>query len=172
MEISKNLDNHFNNEDPFDKPKNNRPLGITILAILEIIGTFILIIYFLVIPFLFEKLLIDFYGLPLLDLIYIYSMIMIPISLILAFGLLKGREWARFTSVLFQISSIMTSLLRWNILGLIIPIYIIIYLNKPHVKIFFKTERGISNNLKLVIILLFIILLIFNGLVAFLTIFK
>jgi hypothetical protein len=149
--------------------KFSRPLGITILAILQIIGTISLIILLIVIPLIFDESINEFMGFPILEFLIIYSLLMIPISLLLAYGLFTGKEWARFTSVLFQAISIITSILRFNILGVIIPILIIYYLYKPHVKDYFRTEQGFKTNIKAIIIVGIVILLIVNCYIAILT---
>jgi len=144
------------------KQKTTRPLGITILAILQIIGTIISIIVLIIYPMFLSDYINEFFGIPIFQFLIINILIMIPISLFLAYGLIKGKEWARFTSVLFQLSSVITTIIRLNILGVIIPIYIIYYLHKPHVKDFFRTEKGFRKDIKMLIIGGIIILLIFN----------
>jgi len=143
-----------------------RPLGITILAALQIIGTIILIITLFLLPILIDDSINEIFNIPIFQFMIIYIIIMIPISLFIAYGLLKGKEWARFITILFQISSVVTSLIRFNIFGVIIPIYIIYYLYKSHVKSFFKTEKEIRLDVKIFIIIFIVILLIFNSYVA------
>jgi len=151
---------------PTDELMRQRPLGVTILAALQIIATILFIILLFVSPLLLDKSVNDFFGIPIYEFFIIYIFIMIPISLFLAYGLLIGKEWARFMSVLFQLSSIVSSLIRFNIIGLIFPIYIIYYLHKDHVKTFFQTEKGVKLNLKLSIIVFMVIILIFNSYIA------
>jgi hypothetical protein len=146
--------------------KMARPLGITILAALQIIGTIILIFLLIVFPYIYGETINKFIDFPIVEFLIIYILIMIPISLLLAYGLLIGKEWARFSSVLFQISSVISSLISFNFFGVIIPIFIIYYLRETHVKKYFKTEKGIKTNIKAIIIAGVIILIILNSSIA------
>lgn len=146
-----------------------RPLGVTILAALQIIGVISAIISLMMISTISSKsmqLIEEFVGFPVIVFLVIYSMVLMPVALVLAYGLLKGEEWARLTSVLFQIVSIISSILSFNIFGIIIPIIIIHYLRKPHVKYYFEAEKGLRTNTKAVLIAIVIILLIFNSYIA------
>ncbi|GEM_PF-1867522 len=140
-----------------------RPLGITILAILEIIGTLIIIAVLVAIPILLEGKTPLVLGEPLFIALIVYAMIMIPISLLLAYGLLKGREWARFYTRFFQIINIVSSLIRLNILGIIIPIYIFYYLSKYHVIKFFDDKSPLNSRFWYLAIIGTIALLIFSS---------
>lgn len=146
--------------------KKDRPLGVTILAIFQIIGTFILIFYSILNSLNPDETANMITGFPISEFIIIYSLIMIPVSLLLAYGLFTGKEWARFSSVLFQITSLVTAAISFNVINVIISIYIIYYLRKPHVKKFFNTEQGIKKNIKATITVGIIILLLLNSYIA------
>ena len=149
-----------------------RPRGVTILAALQVIAVIILIAgLILLLPYVYDKsmeeIATEVFGFPILEFLVVYTLIMVPISLLLSYGLLSGREWARFASVLFQINSMTYSVISLNFLGTIIPIYIIYYLRKPHVKDYFHTEQGLEIPVRAVIIAGVSMLLIFNGYIAF-----
>jgi len=168
---------------PPQSPKNNiddwgkesydsrtkRPLGVTILAILQIIGTLIVIGTLISIPIIFEKKISQLLNEPLFYLLVIYSLLMIPISIILAVGLLKGREWARFYTRFFQIVNIVTSLLRLNFLGIIIPIYIFFYLGKDHVTDFFDKKNALNSRFWYLALIGVVGILIFSSVLAIYT---
>jgi hypothetical protein len=152
-----------------DELPRKRPLGITIIAVLQIIGALIVIGMLVAIPILLEgrtDLLADE---PIFILIIIYAIIMIPITFYLSYGLLKGREWARFYTRLFQILNIVSSLLRLNIFGIIIPIYIFFYLDKPHVIKFFDTKLPLNSRGWALIIVGFVVILIISSSLAIYT---
>jgi len=94
---------------------------------------------------------------------------MIPISLLLSYGLLKGREWGRFYTRLFQILNIISSLLHLNILGIIIPLYIFSYLNKPHVLRYFDKKSPLNSRGWPLVIIGFVTLLILSSSLAIYT---
>lgn len=147
---------------------DERPLGITILTILQIIAIITLIIVLIVIPLYSYGSINEFFGFPIIEILFLYSLFIIPIAVLLTYGLFTGREWARFSSVLFNVISIITSIIRFNLYGAIIPSFIIYYLHQPHVKKYFKTGLGLDKNVKTFIIVGFAFLLIFSGYTAFL----
>ncbi|KYK22234.1 hypothetical protein AYK24_02470 [Thermoplasmatales archaeon SG8-52-4] len=150
------------------KEKTTRPLGITILAIFQIIAAVIMIIYLIVQPMFLDDYIHEIFGIWLIQFLILIIIVMIPIYLLLAYGLLKGKEWARFTSVLFLLSTVITTIISLNFFSVLIPIVIIYYLYQPHVKDFFKTEKRLKKNVKMLIICGIIILLIFNCYIALL----
>lgn len=152
-----------------DKITHKRPLGITFLAVFQIIGTLATVGILVALPILFEGNTAEILGELLFYALIIYSIIMIPISLFLSYGLLKGRGWARSYTRIFQILNIITSLLRFNILGVIIPVCILYYLNKPHVLRFFDKKSAFDSRGWYLIIIGFITLFIFSSSIAIYT---
>jgi hypothetical protein len=73
---------------------------------------------------------------------------MIPLSLIIAHGLLNGFNYARSFLILLQISFAINSALQINIVYVLIPITIIIYLRKPHVIEFFTIGKPLRKSIK------------------------
>jgi len=146
---------------------DERPLGVTILAVFQIIAIILSIIVLIAIPLIFFEPMNDSFGLPLVGILFLYSFFMLPISLVLAYGLFTGEEWARFSLVLIEITSVIASFIRVDIISATIPVFIIWYLYKPHVKKYFKTKEGLRIYIKVIIIVGFAILLIFNSWMAF-----
>ena len=112
--------------------ENKRPLGVTILAILSVIATFILIFNLYII------LNTPYYGAS--DLLKIYSyyyMIMIPVYLILTIGLLKGLVFAWFLTLFLHIFSIIFSFVNFNIIQIFISLGMIYYLWSPRIRDYF-----------------------------------
>ncbi|MGD9535457.1 MAG: DUF2127 domain-containing protein [Candidatus Nitrosocosmicus sp.] len=140
----------------------NRPMGVTIIAILTIIGGIALLIGGL--------LFIAFTGIItstevtsgnptelalLISLPLSVGMIIIGIIyLVVSYGLLKGKAWARIITIIVTVigliiqiisavvtglvsSSIETGLIS-HIIGIVISGIIIFYLYTPHVKAYFK----------------------------------
>jgi len=166
------------NSDPFedkwsDKPVDEimreRPLGVSILAFLQIIGALAMIVLIFILPGLFDQAnLNELIGYPLLEILIIYAIITIPISIILAIGLLNGEKWAKNITVLYQITSVITSLISLNLCGILIPIFIIIYLVADQkVNKYFTKESKFSKNVKNIIIILAILMIILNLFIAF-----
>jgi hypothetical protein len=144
----------------------NRPIGVTILAILAILGGIALLIggFFFII---FAGLLsgssievnsnssIDIASLSVLPLILGIIMIIIGIVYFaVSYGLLKGRGWARIITIIVTIISLIVQIvsaiiiglasgsievaLVSHVIGIIINGIIIFYLYRPHVRDYFK----------------------------------
>jgi len=112
--------------------ENKRPLGVTILAVLSVIATFILIFN------LYIVLNAPHYGIS--DLLKIYSyyyMIMIPVYLILTIGLLKGMVFAWFLTLFLHVFAIIFSFVNFNIIQIFISIAMIYYLWSPRIRDYF-----------------------------------
>jgi|SRR5215218_1033111 len=112
-------------------PKS-RPTGVTIIAILNIIGGIIML----------------FGAIALIIIGWIFVVIAI-VSFVVAYGLLKGRGWAWTLTVVLSIISIVLnaiSIAAGNIIASIINIIIsgiiLYYLYRPHVKAYFG--KGVS----------------------------
>jgi len=173
-ECKKNIDNYgppesinnyedkFGNES-YDDLYTQRPLGVTILAVLQIIGAIITFIIIFSLPSLFDSFEINnFFGIPLYELIIISGVITIPISIFLAFGLLNGEIWARKVTIIYQFVNIVTSMIEVNIIGIFIPLIIIFYLLSSNIAIFFKNEPRFGNLVKNLIALGVIVLIIID----------
>jgi len=149
-----------------------RPLGVTILAALQIIGLISAIFSLMLVSGIsgkFANLVEEIAGFPLIVFLAIYSMVLVPVSIVLAYGLLKGEEWARLASVWLQIAAVISSIMSFNLFGLIIPLIVIYYLRRPYVKRYFESERSIRISTKAVIAAVVIIMLLMNGYIALMT---
>lgn len=145
--------------------KDARPLGVTIIAALQIIGTIFTILSLILISEIPGRLGLveEISGFPLIGFMVVYLMVLIPVSLVLAYGLLKGEEWARLISVWLEVANVISLILSFNLFGLVIPLIIIYYLRKPRVKYYFESEKGIGNSTKAVIAAVVIIMLVLNA---------
>ena len=116
-----------------------RPTGITILAILEVLGGLALLLGGAAITALG--------GLVGLGLGAAFGGILIIfglLSFVVAFGLWTGKEWAWLVALilsglgaLFDLVSIVIGLGYGSILSLLIDVAIIYYLTRPHVRAYF-----------------------------------
>ena len=115
-----------------------RPLGVTIIATLQIIGAIFSAVVVIVVPlYIYNQDIGHLLDDPIMSLSLAYLVIMIPISLLLAIGLLKGVNIARVITMLLHVISIITAFLSFNVLSILISIVIIHYLTRQHVKEFF-----------------------------------
>lgn len=127
-----------------------RPTGVTILAILEIIGGIISLIGGLAIIILFAAVggmmgrvpeaalfaaFFGAFGAVIGGLLIVISIV----CFIIAYGFLKGRGWAWVLGLIFAIIGIISGIisLPTGIISIIINGLIIYYLTRPHVKAFF-----------------------------------
>ncbi len=118
--------------------KVKRPLGVSIIAILQIIGAILPVIIVIAIPIYLYNIKMEYLlNDPVIKLSLIYVIIMIPILILLAIGLLKGMNGARIITIILHFISIITALISFNIISIFISFIIIYYLTRPHVKDFF-----------------------------------
>ncbi len=120
--------------------ERNRPIGITIIAILMIISGILFIVGG-----------IGFTALAILSLVFLVGgigFILLGIaSLVVSWGLLKGAGWAWIITLIITIISIIVnvaSIVGGNtasIVGIIINGIIIYYLYRPNVKSYFGRSR-------------------------------
>ncbi len=111
-----------------------RPSGITIIAGLQIFGAIVaVILLIMILPdyTFFENTLVN-------ELYKMFLIIMLVLSIIVAYGLLQGMKWAWYVTIIFQIISIVNNAITLNIFSLAIGILIIYYLTRPHVKTYFE----------------------------------
>ena len=129
----------------------HRPTGITIIAVLMIIGGLILIFTGITPLFIGPLISIDIYNYPISALgllITIGGLVLVGLgiaSLIVSWGLLKGKRWARtitliisFIAIIFAIISLISSEDLIHILEIIVYGIIIYYMFTKKVKLFFE----------------------------------
>lgn len=110
---------------PTPSGRKERPTGVTVVAVLKIIGG------------IMSSLLVDLGALgPVLGGI---ALIMGIFSFVLAYGLLKGRSWAWTVTFIFTAIGILVGLvsLPFGLIDLTINVMIIYYLTRAHIKEFF-----------------------------------
>ncbi|MEP6577152.1 MAG: hypothetical protein ABJB85_12055 [Nitrososphaerota archaeon] len=120
--------------------EKNRPIGITIIAILMVISGILFIIGG-----------VGLTALGVLSLVFlaggIGSIILGIASLVVAWGLLKGAGWAWIVTLIITVISIIVNIASLaggntaNIIGIIINGIIIYYLYRPNVKSYFGRSR-------------------------------
>ena len=142
------------------QPVRKRPLGVTILAILEILGGILELI--LALGFFAIAALINVpdirqrIGTSVPDWVVnnapvffgalgVFFLIMAIVSLLLAWAFLKGKNWARLLAIIFLVLSIIGNLI--GVLGgvslitvaisILLPLIIVWYLFRPNVKQWF-----------------------------------
>jgi hypothetical protein len=136
------------------QPKPKRPTGVTVLAVLDILGGIaglgIGALLIGVAALASSSLASQYPALgsisgisSILYALGALSLILGIISIILAIGFLGGKSWAWTLGIVFGVISIIVSIAETvigfssNIVGIIIQIIIIYYLMRPHVKAFF-----------------------------------
>ncbi len=120
--------------------QKERPTGVTILAVLYMIGGISVLIGGFLINIILGDLLGSLSTIPGADvdaglpmMCWIVFIVIALFYFLIAFGLLKGQKWARTLAIIFAIIGLI------NIpIGTIISIIILIYLFKPEVKAYFQ----------------------------------
>ncbi len=147
----------------YPAPQRHRPLGVTILAILQILwGLLVLLVSFalFVLAFLFgatnfitpyldqiPRWIVDL-GATFFLVMAVIALIVALISFALARGFLKGKGWARTVGIILAVleiaSVVFTAVASMNVLNIatvgfsaLIPIVILLYLMLPNTKAWF-----------------------------------
>jgi len=132
-----------------EEHKPDRPLGVAIISVLDIILGVIALLGGIVIvamgPFMMTALSeapLPFTGFMagLLSILGIVIIVVGLISIILGYLLWNGSNIARLLHIVFAIISILLAVVSFNpssIIGIVIDIIIIWYLTRPHVVAFF-----------------------------------
>lgn len=142
---------------PPPPPPKVRPLGVTILAILQFIGGILALLvgllFVAISPYIGEL----FRGAPLPPILQVLlgalgAALIIAgfLGLLVGWGLWTGKSWAWWLVVIFEVLGLLLSL-AWiatgdfsSLLGLIIAAVILYYFFKPHVKDFFGVKVSFS----------------------------
>ena len=110
---------------------SERPLGVTIIAILQLIGSLVLI-------FFGYTALIVALGLGIFGFIAVILggvlLFFGIIGFIIFWGLWTLKGWAWMLAFILNLLSVIFALLSFDIISLIIPLIIVIYLNQGEVK--------------------------------------
>lgn len=125
-------------------PTKSRPMGITILAILEVlVGLYHLVTGFgeLFVAATIRSLAYFGFQPGVFSIIprFLGTVLIIIglVSLLLAWGLWTGKGWAWKVALVFAILAIIVNLVSFHIVGLAIDAIIVYYLTRPAVKQFF-----------------------------------
>ncbi len=121
-----------------------RPLGVTILAVLGVIGG----VAFLALAAFFAALAPMFAGemeasMPFLSLLFALGSIVFVVigivQIVISYGLWKGASWAWWIYIILLALGIVSSLLSLpqGVIGIVINGILIYYLTRPHVKEYF-----------------------------------
>ncbi|RDE16885.1 MAG: hypothetical protein C4K47_00705 [Candidatus Thorarchaeota archaeon] len=109
-----------------------RPIGITILAILQLLGA-IVWIYIGALALMLALAL-----LPLLAFMAAIPLILGIIGLILFYGLWTLKGWAWIWTLIINIIQVIWALYSWDLISLVLPLIIVIYLLVPGTRAAFK----------------------------------
>jgi hypothetical protein len=127
------------------QPKPKRPTGVTVLAILEILGG---LAGLGVGAVLIGNASVLLYALGALAAVFGI------LALVLGIGFLGGKGWAWTLGIVVGVLNIITSLVQAavgyysDIIGIIFPIIIIYYLMRPHVKAFFGKGPAVAGGMQ------------------------
>lgn len=133
---------------PAEQPRPARPLGVTIVAVLQFLGGALLILAGAVLAAL-PQLLAPGLG-YLFGGLGAFVMIIGALALIIGWGLWTGKSWAWWLTVILEALGLVFSLLSLalgdptGIVSLIIAAIILYYFFKPHVKAFFGVRISFS----------------------------
>lgn len=113
-----------------------RPVGVTILAVLEIISGIVGVVGGLFLASFSGMMDMDFLG----AMAGVVGGVLVALGLasfVLAWGLLQGKSWAWTLTLILTIIAVIFDLPSLNVIGLIIEAIILYYLFRPHVKAYF-----------------------------------
>jgi hypothetical protein len=148
------------------QPKPKRPTGVTVLAILEILGGLaglvggaaLIGVAALVSSSNFAALYPQLAGIgsvsTLLYALGALALIFGILGLVLGIGFLGGKGWAWTLGIVVGVLNIVVSIVETaigfssNIIGIIFPIIIIYYLMRPHVKAFFGKGPAMAGGMQ------------------------
>jgi hypothetical protein len=128
------------------QPKPKRPTGVTVLAILEILGGLAGLGFGAAVLIGNASALRYVLG----ALATIFSIL----ALVLGIGFLGGKGWAWTLGIVVGVLNIITSLAQAaigdysEVIGIIFPIIIIYYLMRPHVKAFFGKGPAVAGGMQ------------------------
>ena len=118
----------------YSAPSGDRPLGVTILAILQLLGGILGIFsgFGIVMLAMLTPSLIFF--------LIIGAVLLITglLGLIVGWGLYTMKSWAWMLAMILNIINIIIAVISFDIISLIIPVIIVLYLNQADIKSRFR----------------------------------
>jgi uncharacterized membrane protein (DUF2068 family) len=119
----------------YSAPSGDRPLGVTILAVLEWIGAILVLITAIGLIALGAA--IPLFGA--LGLIFGVIMLLLAlVSFIIGYGLFTLKSWAWMLAIIFNILDIILGIVAFDIITIIISLIIVIYLQQGDIKSRFR----------------------------------
>jgi hypothetical protein len=148
------------------QPKPKRPTGVTVIAILEILGGLaslvagagLFVAAALVSSSNFASLYPQLSGIGSIStILYVLGAVVLVfgiLALVLGVGFLGGKGWAWTLGIVVGVINIVVSLVQTvigfysSIVGIIFPLIIIYYLMRPHVKAFFGKGPAMAGGMQ------------------------
>ncbi len=120
----------------YSAPSGDRPLGVTILGILQILGG----IFSIIAGFGLIAIAALMIGMELLFMVIgAVTLVLGIVALIVGWGLYTMKSWAWMIAIILNIINIILAIYpSFNIISMIIPIIIILYLNQADIKSRFR----------------------------------
>lgn len=136
---------------------NNKPVGIILLAILMILsGLFTLLARF----FMYQDMIL--YGnMDLHNFYMVYLPIIGILGFLIAYGLLKGRQWSWNAAIILMIITAILNVLNGSI-GVVLNLIIITYLLTSNVTLYFGKKIQLKKNMMYGIVLIVILIVLFT----------
>jgi len=119
----------------YSAPSGERPMGVTILAILQIIGGVLGLV--LGIMALMVASLLGIFGFLLVIVAGVATLFAI-LGLIVGWGLWSLKSWAWMFALIINIINLVLALLQFDVISMIIPLIIVIYLQQGEIKSTFR----------------------------------
>src|SRR5208283_110240 len=112
-------------------PPRKRPTGVTILAILTLLGGIFLLIFAAIV--LAVGAFVGFLSGAVLDGVGAALIIFALISFAVTYGMWTGTKWAWWLGIIVAVLDLI-SIISFNVIGLIIGLVMLYFLTRPHVK--------------------------------------
>ncbi len=119
----------------YSAPSGERPMGVTILAILQIVGGVLGLV--LGIMALMVASLLGIFGFLLVIVAGVATLFAV-LGLIVGWGLWSLKSWAWMFALIINIINLVLALLQFDIISMIIPLIIVIYLQQGEIKSTFR----------------------------------